>query len=123
MAERPAVPDGDDLVLFSYGTLQQPEVQDSVFARRPPSWPDRVPAHRLDWITITDPEVIDVSGSDRHPVLVATGDPDDAVEGTALRITAAELAAADDYDVDDYDRTQVTLGAGGRAWVYALTAS
>jgi gamma-glutamylcyclotransferase (GGCT)/AIG2-like uncharacterized protein YtfP len=103
--------------LFSYGTLQQPDVQLATFGRRLEGRPDALTGWRLDWVEITDPAVIAASGSDRHPILVA-GRADDAVEGTVFAITPAELAAADAYEVDDYRRVEAALRAGGTAWVY-----
>jgi hypothetical protein len=81
---------------------------------------DAVVGHELDRVTIVDPHVIATSGSDRHPVLVASDRPDSAVDGTVFAITAAELAAADDYEVDDYTRVLVPLRSGRRAWAYAI---
>jgi hypothetical protein len=74
----------------------------------------------LNWVTITDPHVIETSGSDRPPILKPTDRADAAVEGTVFAISAAELAAADDYEVDDYVRVAVPLRSGGRAWVYVF---
>ncbi|WP_223198428.1 gamma-glutamylcyclotransferase family protein [Solihabitans fulvus] len=104
--------------LFSYGTLQQPEVQLSNFGRLLNGGPDALPGYRTDWVTITDPDVIAASGSDRHPIVVSTGDIGDLVAGTVFVITATELAAADDYEVDDYRRVLVRLDSGIEAWVY-----
>ncbi|MER6197952.1 gamma-glutamylcyclotransferase family protein [Streptomyces sp. NPDC001586] len=104
--------------LFSYGTLQSREVQLAQFGRLLEGKPDALPGHRITYIEITDPEVIAVSGSDRHPLLVASSEPSDAVEGTVFSITDEELASADDYEVDDYARTQVVLRSGTKAWVY-----
>lgn len=104
-------------VVFSYGTLRQPEVQARLYGREVPTTPDALPGYRIAWITITDPEVIDASGSDRHPILVA-GDASDRVEGAALELTDADLAATDDYEVDDYHRELVQLESGRAAWVY-----
>lgn len=71
----------------------------------------------LDWITITDPDVVALSGSDRHPMLKPAG-PQDSVPGEVLTLTDAELAATDAYEVDDYARTEVTLASGRKAWAY-----
>ncbi|MCC2280805.1 gamma-glutamylcyclotransferase [Streptomyces sp. ET3-23] len=109
-------------LLFSYGTLRQPEVQRSLFGREVPGTPALLPGYRLSTVEITDPEVIALSGSDRHPILQPTGDPADGVEGAALLVTDAELAAADDYEVADYRRTLVPLASGAEAWVYAPAA-
>jgi uridine kinase len=103
--------------LFSYGTLQLPDVQREHFGRVLSGAPDGLPGHRTDWLTITDPEVIRVSGTDRHPV-VRAGGPGDSATGTVLDLTAEELAAADRYEVDDYRRFLVRLASGRQAWVY-----
>ena len=109
-----------DVRLFSYGTLRQPEVQLATFGRRLDGHPDAVTGYRVDTVTITDPGVVATSGSDRHPVLVAAGDPGAAVEGTVLAITARELVAADAYEVDAYERVEVPLrlhNAGADPWL------
>lgn len=103
--------------LFSYGTLRQPEVQQSLFGRAVPTVADTLPGYRLDWLTITDPQVIATSGSDRHPIL-RKGSAGDAVAGVFLELDDGELAAADAYEVDDYVRSRVVLGSGVAAWVY-----
>jgi uridine kinase len=104
--------------LFSYGTLQLPPVQHQQFGRHLEGKPDILPGHRADWVTITDPDVVAVSGTDRHPIVRHTGDPADSVAGTVLTLTTAELAAADVYEVDDYHRVHADLGSGTPAWVY-----
>ncbi|MEU8397000.1 gamma-glutamylcyclotransferase family protein [Nonomuraea sp. NPDC048892] len=107
------------VVLFSYGTLRQREVQLAVFGRELSGTPDRLPGYRLSLLEITDPHVVEVSGATHHPILEATGDPADVVEGAALRVTEDELTAADAYEVDDYERALVPLASGLRGWVYA----
>ncbi|MET8830435.1 pyridoxal 5'-phosphate synthase [Streptomyces sp. NPDC004610] len=104
--------------LFSYGTLQLPQVQLSQFGRLLEGRPDRLPGHRTTSILITDPAVIEASGTDRHPLVVASADPADGVEGQVFTVGAADLALADSYEVDDYARALVTLDSGVRAWVY-----
>jgi uridine kinase len=104
--------------LFSYGTLQSPSVQVEHFGRELRGEQDVLPGYRQDWVTITDPAVIAVSGTDRHPVVRHTGAPEDTAAGTVLEVTTAELAAADIYEVDDYRRARVRLGSGVDAWAY-----
>jgi gamma-glutamylcyclotransferase (GGCT)/AIG2-like uncharacterized protein YtfP len=109
----------EPVLLFSYGTLRQPEVQLATFGRHLEGREAGVVGFRLDWLTITDPAVIATSGSDRHPLLV----PDEgaeAVRGTVFTITPDELLAADDYEVDDYARVLVPLDSGEQAWVYVF---
>jgi gamma-glutamylcyclotransferase (GGCT)/AIG2-like uncharacterized protein YtfP len=114
------VTDVPDVRLFSYGTLQQENVQLTVFGRRPDGQHDAIAGYRLDYLTITDPGVIATSGSDRHPVLRPATGPDGAVEGTVFWISEDELAAADDYEVADYERVEVPLRSGMTAWVYVF---
>ena len=103
--------------LFSYGTLQQPDVQQALFGRPVPTIVDTLPGFRLETVRITDPVVIATSGSDEHPLL-RRGGADDSVAGVFLELTTDELRAADAYEVDDYTRIPVILGSGARAWVY-----
>jgi uridine kinase len=113
-------PAGASTRLFSYGTLQLEPVQLRQFGRVLTGAPDVLPGYRQDWVTITDPDVVAVSGTDRHPIVRHTGDPADTTGGTVLTVTAEELAAADVYEVDDYRRSLVRLGSGD-AWVYLAT--
>ncbi len=105
--------------LFSYGTLQQADVQLATFGRRLDGAPDAVIGYRSEVLTITDPMVIKRSGSDRHPILVPGSDAD-VVAGTTFIVDDAELAAADEYEVDDYRRVEVPLRSGGVGWVYVF---
>ncbi|MFT4218034.1 MAG: gamma-glutamylcyclotransferase family protein [Micropruina sp.] len=103
--------------VFSYGTLRQENVQQALFGRPVVTVADTLPRYRLDWLTITDPEVIATSGSDRHPIL-RPGSVTDVVAGAYLELDDRELAQADAYEVDAYVRAAVTLGSGTSAWVY-----
>jgi gamma-glutamylcyclotransferase (GGCT)/AIG2-like uncharacterized protein YtfP len=109
-----------ETLLFSYGTLQQRSVQLATFGRELAGQPDAIVGYELDRIKITDPAVIEASGSDEHPILRAATAPGSAVEGTVFSITADELRAADEYEVDDYRRVLVPLRSGKRAWVYVF---
>jgi hypothetical protein len=104
--------------LFSYGTLQQAEVQRATFGRLLEGAADALPGYRTTLIEITDPDVLATSGERFHPIVTASGDPADEVAGTVFSITEAELAAADRYEVSDYARVAVRLRSGREAWVY-----
>jgi gamma-glutamylcyclotransferase (GGCT)/AIG2-like uncharacterized protein YtfP len=108
-------------LLFSYGTLRQRNVQVSVFGRELEGWADAIVGFDLDEVTITDPKVIETSGSDRHPMLRPSTRPGAAIEGTAFQVTGEDLMAADDYEVTDYRRVTVPLRSGRRAWVYVFS--
>jgi hypothetical protein len=105
-------------LLFSYGTLRDPAVQKANFGRELAGRDDRILGFRLDLIEITDPAVVALSGETHHPILIASGDPADAVDGAALELSDDELLKADEYEVDDYRRVEATLASGETAWVY-----
>lgn len=107
-------------LLFSYGTLQQPDVQRATFGRELTGERDAIVGYDVEHVTITDQHVIATSGSNRHPILRPTDRVGAHVEGTVFAISEAELAAADDYEVDDYRRIAVPLRSGATAWVYVF---
>lgn len=104
--------------LFSYGTLQQENVQRETFGRLLAGAPDALIGFRQDLVEITDPDVLAKSGKRFHPIVTRTGEPSDRVAGTVFEITAEELAAADAYEVSDYERVSARLASGSTAWVY-----
>ena len=107
-----------DVWLFSYGTLQQEDVQRATFGRRLEGRADSLPAYATSLLEIRDAEVVKTSGKTHHLIAQPTGQAEDEVPGVVLRITAAELAAADTYEVSDYKRVAVRLKSGLEAFVY-----
>ena len=112
MATTPAI------LLFSYGTLQDKNVQVASFGRELQGQPDAMPGFRQTLLEITDPEVLAASGKKYHPIVEPSAHPADEVAGTVFQITAQELDAADKYEVSDYRRVSVKLKSGLQAWVY-----
>jgi len=106
------------VALFSYGTLRLEAVQLKSFGRTLTGGDDAMPGFRMDMIEITDPEVVRTSGERFHPIVSASGDPNDEVPGTVFFISESELEAADKYEVSDYKRVEVRLRSGITAWVY-----
>ncbi|WP_431955452.1 gamma-glutamylcyclotransferase family protein [Nocardia lijiangensis] len=109
-------------LLFSYGTLRQPEVQRSVFGRELDGREDEITGYELGEITITDPAVIAASGSAIHPVLRPV-EHETGIPGRVFTVDDDDLAAADKYEVADYTRILVPLRSGAQAWVYVLAGS
>jgi hypothetical protein len=107
-------------LLFSYGTLQQEDVQLATFGRRLDGVADELVGFRRSMLKITDPEVIAKSGKTHHPIVAYSGDEADRIPGTLFAVTPAELAAADSYEVEDYERVRTVLASGRSAWVYVL---
>ena len=110
--------DAQTVRLFAYGTLQQRDVQLANYGRHLDGTPDMLTGYRLEDLTITDPEVVRLSGKAVHRIARETGDLADRIPGVVFRLTEAELAATDAYEVDVYARVEVRLESGTRAWVY-----
>jgi gamma-glutamylcyclotransferase (GGCT)/AIG2-like uncharacterized protein YtfP len=108
----------EPILLFSYGTLQDRNVQLTQFGRELRGRPDAMPGYRQSLIAITDPQVVATSGKTHHPIVEPSPNPADEVAGSVFEITARELAAADEYEVSDYKRVSVRLRSGVQAWVY-----
>jgi Gamma-glutamyl cyclotransferase, AIG2-like len=106
------------VALFSYGTLQIEAVQMKSFGRLLAGRDDAMRGFKMEMIEITDPDVIRTSGERFHPMVSASGDPNDEVAGKVFFISAEELEAADRYEVSDYKRVEVPLKSGILAWVY-----
>ena len=104
--------------LFSYGTLQQDDVQRATFGRLLTGAADVLPGCSQDRVAIEDPRVVATSGKTHHPIVRHSGRPVDRVAGTVFEISDAELAQADAYEVAAYRRVAVTLASGLAAWVY-----
>lgn len=108
----------EPILLFSYGTLQQSQVQLASFGRLLLGQTDALPGYRCEMLRITDPEVLTTSGEAFHPIVMPSDNPADEVAGTVFEIMAEELEAADRYEVSDYKRIAVRLRSGKTAWVY-----
>ena len=104
--------------LFSYGTLRQEGVQQSLFGRTLQGQPDTILGYRLADLRIDDPAVVAASGSDVHTIMIETGDPTDQIAGMVFELSEPELAAADAYETSDYRRIELPLRSGSRAWAY-----
>ena len=93
-------------LLFSYGTLQDQEVQLSTFGRTLVGERDAL----LEYSQTT---------SGPHLNVQFTGKVSDSVEGVRFEVTRAELDEADIYEATaDYNRIEVQLKSGRHAWVY-----
>jgi hypothetical protein len=106
-------------LLFTYGALQQEDVQMSTFGRLLQGHKDALPGFELSLVRIEDPRIVARSGRTHHFNVTVTDMADSHVNGTVLEITDAELAAADRFEqVVGYERLAVILASGRKAWVY-----
>ena len=106
------------ILLFSYGTLQQPEVQLATYGRLLAAESDALLGYRLESLVIDDPRVVDVSGKAVHTIARKSGDLIDRIPGVVFEITDAELEATDAYETSAYDRVEAILESGRSAWLY-----
>jgi len=105
-------------LIFSYGTLQLPQVQISTFGRPLNGTPDALVGWKQEWVQVTDAAVLALSGEAMHPILRRTGDPNHMVLGSVYELSKMELFAADEYEVGDYKRVLADLKSERKAWVY-----
>jgi gamma-glutamylcyclotransferase (GGCT)/AIG2-like uncharacterized protein YtfP len=109
-------------LLFSYGTLQENQVQLSTFGRLLNGQRDELPGFEPSFVKIEDTEEAAATGKTHHANVTFNGRTDSRVSGTVFEITDAELAAADEYEMSAaYTRIPVRLASGKEAWVYRHT--
>ena len=104
--------------LFSYGTLQQEQVQLATFGRQLKGCSDQLSGYCLDQLTINDEQVVATSGEAVHPIARKTEVPEQSVPGIVFEVTEDELSHADRYEVTAYQRIEVALESGRIAWAY-----
>jgi hypothetical protein len=106
-------------LLFSYGTLQQEDVQLATFGRRLDGRRDDLVGYEPSLVRIEDPDVIARLGRTHHANVTFNGRDDSRVSGTLFEITDAELAGVDGYEMAFlYSRVVAVLASGRQAWVY-----
>ncbi len=92
--------------VFSYGSLQRPEVQRTAFGRELAGQPDALPNYEL-------------GQAGPHANAIFNGLGESRVAGTVFELSDDELAATDRYEAaDNYGRIGVVLASGRQAWVY-----
>jgi hypothetical protein len=108
-------------LLFTYGTLQDEDVQRSTFGRRLTGEPDQLVGFERTLIRIEDPDFVAASGMEEHAIIRYTGRFESRVDGTVYEVTESDLEAADRYEPAGFERVPAVLASGKRAWVYAAS--
>jgi gamma-glutamylcyclotransferase (GGCT)/AIG2-like uncharacterized protein YtfP len=107
------------VLLFSYGTLQNRNVQIALFGRELTGRDDALPGYARRILNILAPEVAALTRESHLVTVEPSTNVEDVVYGTVFVITDQELAAADTYEASaGYKRVSEMLRSGGRAWVY-----
>ena len=106
-------------LLFSYGTLQQENVQLSTFGKRLDGQRDELSGFEQSSVKIEDPQVAAATGRTHHANVKFNGHEASRVPGMVFEITDAELASVDNYEAAfSYKRVAAMLASGRQAWVY-----
>jgi gamma-glutamylcyclotransferase (GGCT)/AIG2-like uncharacterized protein YtfP len=105
-------------LLFAYGTFRNEAVQRSTFGRPLDGAGDEIEGFSLTMLERRSSDAAEASDARHHPILVATGQTEDRVEGTVYRVTLDELKHADEHGGDEYRREKVKLVSGKIAWAY-----
>jgi len=106
-------------LLFSYGSLQELDVQLATFGRALDGAPDELVGWQPSLVLITDAAVAARLGRTHHANVTFTGREEDRVAGTVFEVTPAELAKADDFEAEFlYVRAEARLASGRAASIY-----
>jgi gamma-glutamyl AIG2-like cyclotransferase len=106
-------------LLFSYGTLQEENVQLSTFGRRLDGRRDELPRFERSLVKIEDLQIVAATGRTHDPNVRFNGNEGSRVPGMVFEVTEAELASADEYErAFFYKRVVARLASGRHAWVY-----
>jgi gamma-glutamylcyclotransferase (GGCT)/AIG2-like uncharacterized protein YtfP len=106
-------------LIFSYGALQQDDVQIATFGRLLQGQRDELPRYELSSVPIADPHVLQTTGKTHHKNVLFNGRDDSRVTGTVFEVTEMELAETDRYERGaSYQRITVVLASEKQVWVY-----
>ncbi|WP_421810632.1 gamma-glutamylcyclotransferase family protein [Flagellimonas sp.] len=94
--------------LFTYGTLQDLQVQQYVFGRILDGQPDFLLGFKK----------MENAVYGRYPLVIQTGKIEDKVEGKVYEVSEIDLKKADIYETSAYSRKIFPLESGLQAWVY-----
>lgn len=94
--------------IFTYGTLQDPDIQLKLFGRKLTGHPDILVGYQVSAKKIMR----------RYKVIYETRNKDHRLEGVRYILEFQELLDTDTYEGEAYKRILVTLASGNKAWVY-----
>lgn len=94
--------------LFTYGTLQEKQVQQDVFGHPLEGRPD----------TLLGFKKVENAVYGQYPVVIQTQDTKDKVKGTVYTVSIIDLEKGDAYETEAYKREKFPLESGLEAWVY-----
>ncbi|WP_269223246.1 gamma-glutamylcyclotransferase family protein [Flavobacterium sp. IMCC34518] len=101
--------------LFTYGTLQDTDVQENLFGRILQGTPETLIGYELSEIQIEEE-----FGLVHYPIIMETEDSNDTISGILYEVTMNDLHQADLYEGKHYKRIEVQLQSNQKAWAYTL---
>ena len=101
--------------LFSYGTLQDTDVQENLFGRILQGTPEILIGYELSEIQIEEE-----FGLVHYPIIMETEDSNDTISGILYQVSMNDLHQADLYEGKHYKRIEVQLQSNQKAWAYTL---
>ena len=104
----------NQIAVFSYGTLQDPEVQMELYQRVLEGQPDRLSGYILESINLPDSSFNYIS----YSIAKLTGNPQDSIEGFVFYLSEHELKITDTYESEAYERFKIKLDSGIEAIMY-----
>lgn len=99
--------------LFTYGSLQHADVQETIFGRVLKGKPDILEGYVVKEISIEEE-----FGMAQYPILVSTNNPEDTISGILYELSESDLLKTDTYEGYHYKRIEVELHSKETAWVY-----
>jgi gamma-glutamylcyclotransferase (GGCT)/AIG2-like uncharacterized protein YtfP len=100
--------------LFTYGTLQNEDIQESLFGRILQGTPETLIGYTLKEIQIEEE-----FGLVHYPIITETHQPEDNISGIVYEITTNDLHQADLYEGLHYKRVEVHLQSNEKVWAYS----
>jgi hypothetical protein len=99
-------------LFFSYGTLQDAEVQLALFGRRLTGRSAFLPGYEQVLIIVKDPAFKRVSGNTHHAILRSAAGEATPIAGTIMEVTCSELDRPNEYESAEYRRVMASLSSG-----------
>lgn len=100
--------------LFTYGSLQHPEVQEDLYGRILRGTHESLIGYQVNEI-----EIEEEFGMMTYPIIVETNNAEDIIHGIVYEISNDDLNQTDRYEGIHYQRIEVTLQSNQKAWAYS----
>ena len=101
--------------LFTYGTLQNDDIQETIFGRQLQGTPEILIGYVIKEIQIEEE-----FGIVHYPIIMETNNPEDTINGIVYEITSIDLRQADLYEGLHYKRVEVHLQSNEMVWAYSV---